>query len=547
MTETTEHQLQTRRLVFLRLLALPRVAIGAAYVVGYVLLDWISFIDPYAGYNITPWNPPPGLSFIVVLAFGQRMIPYLFVAPLLADLLIRQLPYPWLLELATSAIIGCGYSLGLLFLLRPKTRFNLALFSVRDLFLLLVTAVVSAAVVAMGYVGALIVAGLLPKSVFITASLRFWVGDVIGIAVVAPFGLVILTQKPFLKASAETAAQFAAILLALLVVFGFPQEQRYQLFYVLFLPIIWLAVRGGFQGVASGILIAQLGLMVGVYTRSKTNIDVTVFQTLMLVLAITGLMAGALVTERRRTEFQLRLHQDARARVARLNSMGELAAAVAHEINQPLMAAGTYSRLIGDALRRSKHNGDTSIIEIADKVAAQVERASEVVRRLRALVTLDKTERAPTPIERILNDALDQCQPELNRNGIGCRVILQSNLPPVKVDLLQVEQVILNLVRNAIEAMIKVGPDETTITIEAKQVNTGNVELSVRDTGPGFPGGLMAEEFPPFATTKVGGLGIGLSLSRTIIEAHGGQLTTGGDDHGAIVRLTLPTVTRSHD
>jgi two-component system sensor kinase FixL len=545
MTETTEHQLQTGRLVFTRIFALPRATIGVAYLVGYVLLDWISFVDPYAGYNIniTPWNPPPGLSFVIVLAFGHRMIPYLFVAPFLADLMIRQLPYPWWLSLATSAMIGCAYSLGLLFLLRPKTRFNWALLSLRDLFLLLAIAVASAALVAVSYVGALIVAGVLSEGDFLAAGLRFWVGDVIGVAVVVPFGLMILTQKPLLNVSVETAAQLAALLVALLVVFGFPQEQHFQLFYILFLPIIWMAVRGGFQGVTVGILVVQLGLIVGVYLHSRTDVDVTAFQALMLVLAITGLVAGALVTERHRTEFQLRLHQDARARFARLSSLGELAAAVAHEINQPLMAAGTYSRLVRDTLRRGETDGDTSILEIVDKVVAQVERASEVVRRLQALVRLDKSQQAPTPVDRILNDALDQCQPELNRSGIGCRIILQGGLPSVNVDLLQLEQVIINLIRNAMEAMNKVDPADAMITIEAKQVKNEGVELSVRDTGPGFPEGLAAEEFPPFATTKAQGLGIGLSLSRTIIEAHGGQLTTGCDAQGTIVRLTLPAVT----
>ena len=514
---------------------------------GYVLLDWISFVHPYAGYNITPWNPPTGLSFVLVLAFGRLMMPYLFVAPLLADLVVRQLPFSWTLQFATTAIIGGGYSLGLLFLMRPKTRFKPARFSLRDLFLLLLTAVVGAAVVAMSYVSAMILAGLLLADDFFSASLRFWVGDVIGVAVVAPFGLMALTRQPLLKLSLETAAQFATILIALAVVFGFPEEQYFQLFYILFLPIIWMAVRAGLPAVTAGILVAQLGLIIGVQLYSSSGVDVTAFQALMLILAITGLVAGAVVTERHRTEYQLRLHQQSLAQFMRLRSMGELAAAVAHEINQPLMAAGTYSRLVSDGLSRSEHNHDPSIGEIAAKAAEQVERASEVVRRLRALVRPDKGERAPTPINRILNDALDQCRPELTLNGIGCQVTVKGNLPPVKVDLLQIEQVILNLVRNAIEAINKAGAIGGVIIIEAQQLKSGDVELIVRDTGPGFPEGLQAEELPPFATTKATGLGIGLSLSRTIIEAHGGQLTTGGDAHGAIVKLTLPTASNSND
>jgi integral membrane sensor domain MASE1 len=288
--------------------------------VGYVLLDWVRFIHPYAGHKITPWNPPTGLSFVLVLAFGRRMIPYLFVAPLLADLIVRQLPFSWTLQFATTAIIGGGYSLGLLFLMRPKTRFNQARFSLRDLFLLLLTAVVSAALVAMSYIGALILAGLLLAEDFFSASLRFWVGDVIGIAVVAPFGLMVLTRQPLLKLSLETAAQFAAILIALVVVFRFPEEQYFQLFYIVFLPIIWMAVRAGLPGVTAGILVAQLGLIVGVQLNASAGIDVTAFQALMLILAVTGLVAGALVTERHRTEYQLRLHQNSLAQFARLTT-----------------------------------------------------------------------------------------------------------------------------------------------------------------------------------------------------------------------------------
>ena len=544
MNEATAHHRRTGSVVFPRLFALPRTAIGAAYVVGYVLLDWISFIDPYAPYNITPWNPPTGLSFVLVLIFGRGMIPYLFVAPFLADLIVRHLPLPWMLEVATTAIIGCGYSLALLFLLHPQTRFNSALLSLRDLFLLLVSAAAGGTLVAIGYVGLVTAAGFLPGDDFVLASLRYWVGDVIGIAVIAPFGLMSLTRKKLLKASVETAAQFAAILLALLLVFNFPEEQQLQLFYILFLPIIWMAVRTGLQGVTVGILIVQLGLIVGVHMLASTDFSATALQTLMLVLAITGLVAGALVTEHRRTEFQLRLHQDSLARVARLGSVGELAAAVAHEINQPLMAAGTYSRLVGETLR--EQNSNPSLVEIADKVATQVERACEVVRRLRALVKSDRKDWAPTTIACIVNEALDLCQPELNRSGIRCQTNLEDNLPPVVVDRFQIEQVMHNLIRNAIEAMNEAGRSEGEITIEAKQSKSGHVELSVRDTGPGFPDKLLIDEFPPFGTTKAEGLGIGLSLSRTIVEAHGGQLSAGSDANGTIVQFTLPVETSSH-
>jgi signal transduction histidine kinase len=543
MTDSTAHHHRTGGAVFPRLFALPNFVVGAAYLVGYVGLDWISFIYPFASYNITPWNPPTGLSFLLILVFGLRMIPYLFVAPLLADLIVRQQPLPWTIEFATTAIIGCSYSLALLFLLRPKTLFNSARLSPRDLFLLLVAAAVSAAIVAFGYVAILVSFRFLSVEDFFAAGLRYWVGDMIGIAVITPFGLVVLMPDSVPKVSVETIAQFAAIIIAILLVFNLSQEQHLQLFYILFLPIVWLAVRAGLKGVAAGILVAQLGLIIGVRMLSETAVDVTAFQLLMLVLAMTGLIAGALVTERRRAEFQLRLQQDSLDRSARLRSMGELAAAVAHEINQPLMAAGTYSRLVRDALCRSR-NSQPSIVEIAEKGVAQVERASEVVRRLRALLRLDKSDRSPVAIRRIVDDALDLCREDLDRCGISCRTDLEYNLPPVIVDFLQIELVVLNLVRNAMEAINEANPAGRVITIEAREIKSGIIELSVRDSGPGFIGGQATVELSPFATTKSTGFGIGLSLSRTIIEAHGGQLKTGSDIQGTVVLFTLPAVRR---
>jgi two-component system, LuxR family, sensor kinase FixL len=123
------------------------------------------------------------------------------------------------------------------------------------------------------------------------------------------------------------------------------------------------------------------------------------------------------VTERRRTEAVLRLHQESLARLARLGSIGELAAAVAHEINQPLSAAGTYARLVADALRTGHDNPD-GVAETAMKTAAQVERAAEVVRRLRALVRHDSSNLVACRVDRIVRETVDLCQPDLDRAGV---------------------------------------------------------------------------------------------------------------------------------
>jgi len=528
-----------------RILSLPMVIPGIVYLVGYVLLDWISFIEPYAPFGITPWNPGTGLSFVLVLLFGRRMIPFLFVGPLLSDLVQIQSPLPWGIELACTAVIGGGYSAALLFLMRPSLKFDPSLSSMRDMVLLMFVAVVSAAFVASSYVAVTTAAGLLPVKDFAAAAIRYWVGDVIGIVVFAPFALIALTRRRVLRLSVETVLQFAAIIGALALVFGYAKEQQFQLFYVLFLPIVWMAVRTGSEGVIVGILITQLGLIFGVILFPGEGHDVTAFQALMLILATTGLIAGELVTERRRTESQLRLHQQSLARLARLGSVGELAAAVAHELNQPLMAAGTYTRLVDDAMRSG--NTDAAMVaETAKKAAAQVERAAEVVRRLRALVRLDRGSRAPCTVERIVKETLALCQPDLDRIHVNARAVLASGLPPVMVDILQIEQALLNLLHNSIEAIGEAGGIHGSILIEASAAGTDFVEIRVSDTGPGFPPDLLANPFLPFSSTKAEGLGFGLPLCKSIIEAHGGRLWLDGNTRGAAVHFTLPVIKASH-
>jgi two-component system sensor kinase FixL len=215
------------------------------------------------------------------------------------------------------------------------------------------------------------------------------------------------------------------------------------------------------------------------------------------------------------------------------------AAAVAHELNQPLMAAGTYTRLVNDAM--SAGTIDIGVVaETSKKAVAQVERAADVVRHLRALVRLDRSNRAPCRFERIVQETIELCQADLDRAHVAVRVSLAADLPPVMVDLLQIEQVLINLVRNAVEAIGESGGLRGSVLIAAKALDADFVEVRVADTGPGFPPKLQQNAFLPLASTKAEGLGMGLSLCRSIVEAHGGQLSLEDGSPGAAIRFTLP-------
>jgi two-component system, LuxR family, sensor kinase FixL len=524
-------------IAFRRIFALPAAVVGLIYLAGYVLLDWVSFIHPFAPLGITPWNPGTGLSFALVLLFGWRMVPYLFVAPILSDLVNLPAPLPLGVALLSAASIGGGYAIVSMFLLRPAVRFDPALRSLRDLALLLIAALIGAGVVASSYVGVMTAAGLLPIDDLVTATLLYWVGDVIGIVVVTPFVLIALTRRCVFHVSVEAALQLGAIVAALALIFCLPQEQQFQLFYVLFLPIGWMAVRAGLEGASFGILITQLGLIAGVELFRDDSQDLMAFQVLMLILSVTGLVAGEIVSESRRAESQLRLHRESLARVARLGNLGELAAAVAHEINQPLAAAGTYARLVDEALREG--GADPSMLAgTANK--AVVQRAAEVVRRLRSLVRLDRSGRAPCSVERIVKETIALCRPALDRSHIDVRWSVDTRLPPVMVDSLQIGQTLLNLMRNSIEAITETGRANGVIVIRAALNDGNDVEIGVADNGPGFPPDFVDNPFLPLASQKAEGLGMGLPLCRSIVEAHGGRLWLNRNARGGDVRFTLP-------
>jgi two-component system, LuxR family, sensor kinase FixL len=516
--------------------AIQTVLIGVAYIVVYVLLYWISSVehDPFASYS---WNPNSGASFAAMVMFGRRMLPFMFIAPLVGDLFVPQLMVPLPLELAPPILIGGIYGAAALFLLHAKRGFDRTFQSMSSLVLLTFTSVVSAALVAGGYIGIVVASGLLPTADFIPAVLSYWVGDTIGIMVITPFALVLWTRRYEVWMSAETVLQLVAIGSALMLVFAFWTAEHLQLVYILFVPIVWMAVRTGIEGVSLGIVATQLGFILGFHAFPDEIGEMPKIQALMLVLALTGLFAGGLVTERRRTEAVLRLHQESLARLARFASVGELAAAVAHELNQPLMAAGTYTRLVDDAVRSG--NGDAgALAETARKAAAQVERAAAVVRRLRALVRLDRSNRLACRVDRIVRETIDLCGPDLDRHGIKVRQSVAASLPPVMIDMLQIEQALLNLVRNSIDAIGDAG--QGTISIEAPRVDADFVEVCVRDSGPGFPPDRAVNPFLPLSSTKKEGLGVGLSLCRSLIEAHGGRIWLDASAPGAAIHFTLP-------
>jgi len=523
-----------------RLRSLPLLPLGALYTCAHMVLDWLSYVHPFGSFGLTPWNPSTGLGFLMVLLLGTRTLPVFFVALIISNLLIRGMPVPIWVALAESLLVGTGYGTALIALLHPSVRFDPSLSSVRDLFVFLLTLVFSSVAVASAYVSLLFIADLLPAQDVPTALLRYWVGDMIGVTVVTPFGLLAFSREPLVRLEWESVLQIASTMaLTIWVAAVFARHHQLQLFYLLFLPVTWIAVRSGVEGVSVALMSIQLGLVLALVVFPGGTIDVLDFQARMLVLAITGLVAGVLVSERRAAEARLRKNQAALAQVSRLGSMGELAAAIAHEINQPLSAASTYTGLVAESLEAERLR-DPGTRDLALKAVSQIRRAADVVRRLRTLVRLGRSERVPTSVTTIMGEANDLVRADLDREKIFIKFDLEPDLPLLMADRLQIEQVLLNLIRNAAEAIIAADDGRREIVVQASRSHPGFVELSVIDTGTGFASSFAGDVPFPLSSTKPEGLGIGLSLCRSIAEAHGGALTIRNTGSGARVSISLP-------
>lgn len=247
------------------------------------------------------------------------------------------------------------------------------------------------------------------------------------------------------------------------------------------------------------------------------------------------------ITDRRQAELESRRRLDELAHLTRLHSMGDLAAGLAHEINQPLTAILGHSRA---CLRMiDAGTADLPLLrESMQQIARQGERAAEVIRRLRRYVEKGEIERQPSELSASVREVLGLLQHEIKELAVQVRLKEASALPPLLLDRIQIEQVLVNLVRNALEAMkdAQVPAPELELTITLSEAPAG-VRLSVCDNGPGFGERAVEQLFAPFFTTKSQGLGQGLSICRRIVDAHGGRIwAEPNQPKGATFHLWLP-------
>ncbi|MBK9595331.1 MAG: PAS domain S-box protein [Rhodocyclales bacterium] len=250
------------------------------------------------------------------------------------------------------------------------------------------------------------------------------------------------------------------------------------------------------------------------------------------------------ITERKRMEEETLRHQERLEQTSRLITMGEMASSLAHELNQPLSAIANYCMGSVNRLKSGDYRRE-DILAAMEKASAQAERAGKIIRRTREFVKKSEPVRAPAALAEIVEEAIGFAEIEARKAAVAIQVSIPPDLPPVFADRIMIEQVVLNLVKNGIEAMQQTPPEARALNLAARLDGEGMVEVTVADRGCGMTDGQVERLYTPFFTTKAEGMGMGLNICRSIVEFHDGRLwvqpNPGG---GSVFRFTLPVGTK---
>lgn len=524
-----------------------RIPHSLAYVALYLALAWVSFIYPARGLNITPWNPQVALA-VGMLLWRPRSWWLVWLAAVSGEALVPDETLGWTALLGSTALLTAGYAATAAALQRwarpwsgPLTRRELVLF-----FVIVAGGALLASVLR---VAGLYWLGEIPADRIPAAIHRGAIGDGAGLLVTLPLLLLLGSRerRAATRAMFSTAEWWGILLVtavAIVAVFARPPAEQFKFFYLLFLPVAWGAARYGVTGAVWSVAIVQVAVMMAVQMAVYQPLTVFELQVLVAVLAITGLLLGATVDEREEAARALRAS-------LRLAAAGDMAAALAHELNQPLTAMSTYahaSQVLAEQIRRGDETHADQMLDITGKLADEAHRAAEVVKRLRNFFRDRATALQPTPLRELLEEAhRDQIARAL---GLDLRLAWSCDPPDASVwlDPVQVHVVLRNLLANAIDAASEARSRSGTpawVSLDARR-DGAEMVVAVTDSAPGLQGDDTALVFERRRSEKPGGMGVGLAISRSIIEAHGGRIWAEPGPGGRFL-FTLPLGAPAHE
>jgi len=531
---------------------LPPVLLTLTLLAAYIGLEWLSFMHEHNDLPVTPWNPGLGVMFAMLILRGPQMGIVLFGGVFLAQVLVVRSELPWGVLLAMSAAIAVSYT-AVATVTGRRLHLGPQLLRTRDILILVAAGLVGALAEAIQLWLLLLATRHFHLADIGSTSVPLIVGDVIGIAVVTPLVLRLvarIARPPVVSKGAlgELALLLAAITPILLIVVRPPEFLGQSLFYLLFVPVVIAAVRHGIDGACAALAISQLGLVAFLHWHGFELSRFTEYQVLMLVLTVTGLIVGGLVSERQAAdaeaeEARLRLHElgAQAARTARLNMASGMAAALAHEINQPMTAARALARSVQE-LMRSPERDISRVDRNLTSMIEQIDHAGEVIRRMREFLRRGEPHISTLDMKIVLAEAVALMEPMLRSRKVLLKLDVPAGLPSVHSDRVQIGQVVINLIKNSIDAM----PEETTqgrVEVSARVTEAGRwIEIAVKDNGPGIKAEQADALFEPLNTSRPDGIGLGLSICKTILQAHGGRIWLSSSAPGQTeFRFALPS------
>lgn len=503
------------------------------FIVLYIGLDFTSFIHPIQGLNITPWNPAPALGLVLLLRRPVEGRFLLTGTVVLSEWLIRGVPMSWWTSLLSALTLAGAYiclAEGIRRVLPSSTLLN----SVESLFKWLASVTLGSLLVSVVYLTSLFFLGLLPAGNWHLGVLQFWIGDGVGIAVAMPLAWWASSERgrALLKGALlrwETLAYSAVGLTCLWFALTMGENNGFKALYLMFVPIVWAAARQGMAGAIISASLIQIEMIATVQLLGFSVVTLAELQVLSLALAVVGFLLGTTIDDQRRTSSELR-------QTLRLAAASEMAGALAHELNQPLTALAAYASAC-EFLSKRGESGER--LETAIKgVLQEASRAGDVVRRLRDHFRTGATRLEVVQLTAITVEATTYFEDLARKENVRFRVgPLPSAL--LLVDPLQIAVVLRNLIANAFDAVCAPGIVNRVVELQAELRPGARLTIAVTDSGAGLSGHDATSLFEPFQSAKVGGLGLGLAISRAIIETHGGTLWSEVGDHG-VFKLDLP-------
>ncbi|MGB3581119.1 MAG: ATP-binding protein [Roseiarcus sp.] len=498
---------------------------GIAFLAAYLALNVLTVRYQFEALGITLWSPDNGLT-VLLLIEGVEFFPFVLAGAVLADVLVSHVQHSFYVTVLAESALSLGYA-GIAVALRDVLKFSPRRSDLADVLVMLAVVPAGAILNSLIYCGVLYLAGSLRADQFISALRHFWIGDVVGIiAVVAAATAVfsVSSKTRWIWRRDDTLNWSVFIIsscLAFAFIHGAPSAYAYHLFYLLFLPTIWIGMRAGYVGVAIALLATQTAFFMTASHIGFSADDFDQFQILMLVLSITGLILGAAVTEREHAHQKLREQQAELVRISAHATAGAMGMQLAHELSQPLSTVATYAV----AARRMLQSGagPEPVIDALSKAEAEAQRTRQVLERIRDIVSVGRVQ--PRPVN-LVDEALKiraLCMEDANARGVDIAFESPHPIPLVKADPIGIEQVLNNIVGNAVDAAAERRDARGRVLIRVID-RDGWAIVQVDDNGSGVAPEMAESLFEAYQTSKSRGMGLGLTLSRQIVQQHGGRI-----------------------